>query len=346
MNVKQLALKTLTPWLKPIKGRFKPIKGRFKQHWQWSRKGKIIQLRPLKRIIHPIPKLDLQACLAVKGQLLGMAGPQWQVYCYQSHELDAMLMELGRLREINFRLVGEGTGKSHDLDQYDLQYQHLLLWQPEKSELVAAYRIRATSCELLADKKLYSQELFEYLPTAAALVNSGAELGRSFICAQYWHSRSLDYLWQGIGLWLQARPEVRYLFGPVSLPGYWPKGSKDLLLSFYRHHFSWPEPVVRARCPVQFKRHHAWTGNYQQDFSLLKQQLAAKQLAIPTLYKQYTELCLPGGVGFADFNLDASFGNCIDGLVVVDLKAMKANKARRYLGAASLHLVDPAVAGP
>lgn len=340
MKVKQLALKTLSPLVRPITNRWR-------HRWQWTRNGNILYLRPLQDIAPAQSKLEVQRCLDSKAQLLGNAGPEWQVLIYQSSERDALLKQLGRLREMTFRQVGEGTGKAFDLDDYDLHYEHLLLWHPAKQEIVAAYRMRACAQLTPEQQRLYSQELFDYGPEAANLWPEGCELGRSFICPDYWHSRSLDYLWQGIGLWLQQRPQVRYLFGPVTLPGQWRQRDKALLIGFYQQHFAWPAGFALAKKPFKMKASPVqWTGDYGQDLQKLKEQLARQGLSIPTLYKQYTELCSKGGVGFAAYNLDASFGHCVDGLVVLDLTTMKPHKAKRYLGAANLVACDPVALTP
>jgi hypothetical protein len=64
----------------------------------------------------------------------------------------------------------------------------------------------------------------------------------------------------------------------------------------------------------------------------MREQLGHMNVTVPTLYKQYSEVCEKGGVRFIDFNVDADFGYCIDGLVMVDLQQLKPKKRKRYLG--------------
>lgn len=200
-----------------------------------------------------------------------------------------ILRELGRLREIAFRAVDEGTGRRRDLDNYDTWYQHLLLWSPRDLEIAGAYRLG--DCAAIRAQHgvtgLYTHSLFRYDERMERYFNQGLELGRSFVQPRYWGRRSLEYLWQGIGALLRRQPHYRYLFGPVTLSGALPQQAKD----------------------------------------------ATMQVAIPTLYKQYADLCEPGGVRFLAFNVDADFADAIDGLVMVDMAQLKPAKRARYIDA-------------
>lgn len=64
----------------------------------------------------------------------------------------------------------------------------------------------------------------------------------------------------------------------------------------------------------------------------MKGALQAMGAGVPALYKQYVEVAEPGGVSFKAFGVDTAFGYCIDGLVVVDVARLKADKRRRYIG--------------
>ena len=148
--------------------------------------------------------------------------------------------------------------------------------------------------------------------------------------------RSLDYLWQGIGAFLARHPQYRYLFGPVSLSAGLPAAARDLLVAFYRLYFPAPEGLARSRRPYYPASLPAelaqFSGNdYPADLARLRSMLDNLGCAIPTLYKQYSELCEPGGVQFLDFGTDPAFSDCIDGLVLVDLQRLKAGKRQRYI---------------
>lgn len=168
----------------------------------------------------------------------------------------------------------------------------------------------------------------------APYFEQGLELGRSFVQPRYWGKRSLDYLWYGIGAFLQRHPNYRYLFGPVSLSDTYPKAAKDLVVQFYLLYFKHPDTLATATAPytVSQEQKPNFSGtNYKKDFTRLKHLLANMSLSVPTLYKQYTQTYEQGGVHFVDFNVDSDFGDCIDGLVVADLQLLKAKKRARYM---------------
>jgi putative hemolysin len=175
--------------------------------------------------------------------------------------------------------------------------------------------------------------LFSYSEAMNKYFSQGLELGRSFVQPRYWGRRSLEYLWQGIGALLRRQPNYRYLFGPVTLSGALPQLAKDALVQFFSQHFPDPEQLACGRTPYAAEQQPlaSPSGDYSQDFASLKQYLAAMQVAIPTLYKQYADLCEAGGVRFLDFNIDADFADAIDGLVMVDIHQLKAAKRARYI---------------
>ena len=158
--------------------------------------------------------------------------------------------EIGRLREMTFRFIGEGTGNSKDIDVYDLHYRHLILWDDNKLEIVGAYRLGEIWRWKNKEKRaLYSSSLFNYQPAMHLYFKYGLELGRSFVQPKFWGLRSLDYLWQGIGAYLAAHPSVQYLFGPVSLSSRLPKTALDMIAYFYTTHFPDPDCLAVGTMP-------------------------------------------------------------------------------------------------
>lgn len=286
-------------------------------------------------IAHPEDRQQLRAGIRA-CRLLGSTREGMAIYLYHCSGDSAVMREIGRLREVSFRAVGEGCGRRRDMDNYDRDYDHIVLWDDEALELVGAYRLRRTGVPGTAVDALYSHSLFEYRREAAEYLQAGVELGRSFVQPRYWGRRSLDLLWYGIGAYVKQFPEVRYLFGPVSISNRYPAFARDLLVSFYRHYFAAAQPWAQARlpcAPTQPELAARWQGlDYSAGFAALKAELGALELAVPTLYKQYAEVCEAGGVQFADFNIDPDFSDCVDGLVLVDLQHLKDNKRRRYLG--------------
>lgn len=289
-------------------------------------------------IAPPVERRALMADL-LKAEPLGVASDGKKIYLAPG-SLAAPVREIARLRELTFRCVGEGTGARLDRDPYDAYYEHLLLWDEAEMEIAGAYRV-GSCAEILkggGPDRLYSASLFRYSPDFEALLPNAAELGRSFVQRRYWNSRALDLLWQGIGAYLAARPSVRYLFGCVSISATYPEPARDLLVHFYRTWFASEGPAVRSLNPYVLSRAKEaelsaqFPGkDYRQELRRLKETLKHYGCAIPTLYKQYAELCEPGGVRFLDFGVDPAFGNCVDGFILVDVAGITAEKRARYI---------------
>jgi len=290
-------------------------------------------------IAHPVQRVELKHAVE-KCQLLGSTSDGKHIYLLDKPDHGIILKELGRCREVTFRAVGEGTGEKRDLDKYDFDYMHLILWDKEQLELVGAYRFAETS-KLISSKGiqgLYSNALFEYQPDMQPFLVQGIELGRSFVQPRYWGKRSLDYLWQGIGAYLAMNQQIRYLFGPVSLSASLPKNAHAYLVYFYQLYFPAQGDLAMARNAYVISEElenelmEYFAGdNYAKDFMKLKTMMNNMGVSVPTLYKQYTELCYEGGVQFVDFNIDPDFNHCIDGLVIVDLSYLKEKKQNRYI---------------
>lgn len=274
-------------------------------------------------------------------ELLGETGDGKIIYLYRYEPNSLIMREVGRLREIAFRAVGEGTGSRRDIDGYDHRYFHLLLWDDDELEIAGAYRICDTAAcvDNLGKDYLYSSELFNYTESMKPYLERGLELGRSFVQPKYWGRRSLDYLWYGIGAFLRKNPSYRYLLGPVTLSNAYPEWAMEMLVYFYGRHYPSLQTLAEPTLPYNINSERTeeladkFPGSDQKsEFTQLKSELAHMNLSVPTLYKQYTEVCELGGVQFAGFNIDPNFSNCVDGLIVVDLARLKASKKERYIG--------------
>lgn len=291
-------------------------------------------------IAHPedrqLLKREIKQC-----QCLGVTADGKEIFLYRYQTNSVVMREIGRLREITFRAVKEGTGRRRDMDIYDQYYDHVVLWDDQELEIVGAYRM-VRSAEALQHQKLvsplYTQTLFEYTDGFTQYFECGLELGRSFVQPRFWGKRSLDYLWQGIGAYLKNYPEIRFLFGPVSISHDYPEAAKNLLISFYSLYFGTDKQLASARNPYRARSADGegsslmFSGDdYAGDFRCLKRTLAEWGYSVPTLYKQYTELCEDRGAEFLAFNVDSDFADCVDGLILVDLEKVTADKRRRYL---------------
>ena len=165
------------------------------------------------------------------------------------------------------------------------------------------------------------------------------ELGRSFVQPKYWGSRALDYLWYGIGAYLSKNPDIKYLFGPLSLSASYSKMSKDTLLYFFNKNFKDTENIIDAKIPYNFTTDKVLmkalsyefnSPEYKENFKNLKKSLSILNATVPTLYKQYSDLCEKGGIRFCAYNIDPDFSNCIDSFILVEIDKIKDSHKKRY----------------
>ena len=180
---------------------------------------------------------------------------------------------------------------------------------------------------------LYTASLFSYADDAVPRLAEGLELGRSFVAPDYWGGRSLDYLWQGIGAYLRRYPQVRYLFGAVSISAALPLAAREQLVAYYQRFYGGGEALAQSRRPFSYFAAPPSFGDLDADtaFRVMKGNLDALGATVPMLYKQYTELCEPGGARFLAFGVDPAFSDSIDGLIEVDLHRIRPRKRQRYL---------------
>ncbi|HYG07040.1 MAG TPA: GNAT family N-acyltransferase [Stenotrophomonas sp.] len=282
----------------------------------------------------PTPPAEVAAGVAAL-RLLGHTADGKEVRVGTLPAQAPLLREIGRLRELTFREVGEGSGQALDLDRYDAWYEHIVLWDAAAQRVAGAYRV-ARCARVLAQcglGGLYTAALFDYADDMVPRLAEALELGRSFVAPEYWGSRSIDYLWQGIGAYLRAHPSVRYLVGAVSISASLPLAAREQIVAYYaryhadgRAHGAAKRPFTVEQ-PALFQHLDAATA-----MRVLRENLDALGATLPMLYKQYVELCEPGGARFLAFGVDPDFSDAIDGLIEVDLRQLKPKKRERYLG--------------
>jgi len=311
----------------------------FKKHIYNISKNKKPIFQTQKCIAHPENRQEIKEELQA-STLLGSTTDGKKIYLFDFQIQSAVMREISRLREFTFRKVDEGTGKKRDADEYDEYYQHIVLWDEDKLEIVGSYRIGNSDFinDCFGFDGFYSNTLFKFKPEFQKYLYNSIELGRSFVQPRYWGSRALDYLWQGIGAYLYRNPHIRYIFGPVSLSSSVPKGAKNLIVYYYTKYYQSDEEFVDAIKPYEISQKDLkeldaiFKGtNEKEDFLILKEYLEHYNTTVPILYKQYTELCEQGGTKFLGFNIDKEFNNCVDGFLVGDVNMFKEKKRKRYI---------------
>lgn len=277
---------------------------------------------------------DLEA-LPSSAHLLSLN--EFDVYCTHSENIPSLMHEIGRLREKNFRQVGEGTGMALDVDDFDREYLHLFIWDRERDEMVGAYRLGLVD-KIVATQGiqgLYSSTLFNYDPRFLENMGNAIELGRSVIDEYYQKSMApLLLLWKGIGAFIHRNPQYTHLFGPVSISNDYSEQARRLLADTMTLHFYDNEQAnfVAASNPLPMMQAQ-WNASLLT--SLADLQLLSRVIAridegkgIPVLLRQY--LGLNGKL--VSFNVDPAFNDALDGLIVVDLHDVPMKTLGRYMG--------------
>jgi putative hemolysin len=296
------------------------------------------KLAPLAAAVDPqalageVEALPAETLLVTSGDL--------RVYCAPAAFLPLTLGELGRLRERTFRAVGEGTGRSADIDAFDEYYEHLFIWNGPAREIVGAYRLGRTDriARRLGKQGLYTSTLFEYHDLFFKLLGPALELGRSFVRAEQQKSFApLLLLWRGIGEYVGRHPEYCKLLGPVSISSHYCLLSRALLVQFLRQRNFEPlaRAMVRPRTP--FRGHlslRSLGGAQPDDLQTLSALLAGLEpdgKGAPVLLRQYLKL----GGRVLGFNIDPDFGNALDCLVLVDLRRTEPHVLEKYMSEAA-----------
>ncbi len=294
-----------------------------------NKRGQTIRVRfgAHDDIASEIARLDERACLVESGT--------FRVLCATADAIPSTLREIGRLREIAFRAVGEGTGRGVDLDEFDRSYVHLFAWDAERQQIVGAYRIGRADriASAIGVRGLYTRTLFNYDERLLTRLGAPAlELGRSFVRAEYQKTHNaLLLLWRGIGAFVARHPQYRFLFGPVSISARYSDASRALLIEFLRQHNLDRElaDLVEAATPARFTA--PTDGLVAQSLEEVNRLLARSERdgkGMPVLLRQYLNL----NARLIAVNVDRDFADAVDALMVVDLTTLSPIMLQRYLG--------------
>jgi putative hemolysin len=251
----------------------------------------------------------------------------YEVFVAPTDAIPNIMREIGRLREVTFRQVGEGSNKSIDLDEYDIYYHHLFIWDTEAKMVVGAYRI-GLGDEIfysLGKKGFYTAELFKIKSQFTPILKKSLELGRSFIRQEYQQKPlPLFLLWKGILKFLIDNPRYRYLIGPVSISNSFSQFSKSLIVDYInRNHFDHDlAQYVKPRKKFKVDFSSIDTDVLLQGEDSLKSldsvisEIETRHMKIPVLLRQYIAL----NAKIICFNIDPKFADCLDGFLVLDLE--------------------------
>ncbi len=255
----------------------------------------------------------------------------YEVYICATSGIPNIIKEIGRLREITFRAVGEGTNKQTDLDEYDIYYNHLFIWDTETKMIVGAYRI-GNGEEIfysMGKRGFYIAELFKIRDQFYPVLRKSLELGRSWIRKEYQlKPLPLFLLWKGILKYLLENPHYRYLIGPVSISNSFSKFSKSLIVDYISNHHFDHELAQYVKPRKEFKVDFSKIdkdllmepSESLKDLDSLISEIETTHLKVPVLLRQYIAL----NAKIICFNIDPKFSDSLDGFLVVDLEKIPA----------------------
>ena len=282
-----------------------------------------------KDIILPVPAVDIirevDAVRANDKRIL--ESKNYEVFLAESHEIPNLLTEIGRLREVTFREVGEGTNQEIDLDKYDEYYRHLFLWDSENKVVAGAYRMGMgiEIYEKYGIDGFYIHELFRFEPELYEMMSKTIEMGRAFIVKEYQQKpMPLFLLWKGIVALTLKFPEYKYLLGGVSISNQFSNFSKSLMIEFMKSHYYDPYIAQFIRPKQEYKvklkdadKHFVFDATKADlnKFDKIIDDIEPGSLRLPVLMKKYVKQ----NARIIAFNVDPKFNDAIDGLMYIEI---------------------------
>ena len=304
----------------------------------------------MEDIIAPVPVELLKAELTEDKRLRFTNRSKNEIYVLTAADSPNVMREIGRLREIAFRAAGGGTGLSMDIDEFDTMekpYKQLIVWNPEANDIIGGYRfilgsdvrfddngdpILATAHNMFHFSKRFIEEI---LPVTI-------ELGRSFVTLEYQSTRmgskslfALDNLWDGLGALTVVLPNVKYLFGKVTMYPSYHKQGRDMILYFLKKHFADPDKLIVPMEPLLIETDEKELAalfcedNFADDYKILNREVRALGYTIPPLVNAYMNLS-PTMRTFGTA-VNTEFGNVEETGILIAVDEILEDKRLRYI---------------
>lgn len=290
---------------------------------------KLSSPKPPKQIVKPANHDQILEEIKVlkEGDHRLLQSKNYQVFLTTAEKIPNILHEIGRLREITFRAVGEGTNEAIDLDKYDQYYHHMFLWDDEAQIIAGAYRMGLGSkiYEQHGIEGFYLHELFRFEPELYSMMSQSIEMGRAFIISEYQQKpMPLFLLWKGIVHTTLRYPEHKYLIGGVSISNQFSEFSKSLMIEFMKSHY-WDPFVAQYVHPK--KEYKVKLKDADKDFVFneteadlnkfdkIIDEVEPGDLRLPVLIKKY----IKQNARVVSFNVDPLFNNSVDGLMYIKI---------------------------
>ena len=291
-----------------------------------------------KQIVTPVDKellvKEIEDLRSYDCRLL--ESKNYEVFLVSADKIPNILKEIGRLREITFREVGEGTNEAIDLDKFDRYYHHMFLWDNNTKVIAGAYRM-GLGAKIFAAYGIdgfYLQDLFRFDQELHKMMSESIEMGRAFIVKEYQQKpMPLFLLWKGIVHTTLRFPEHKYLIGGVSISNQFSNFSKSLMIEFMKSHYYDPYIAQYIRPKKEFK---VQLNDADKDFAFdeakadlnkfdkLIDEVEPGNLRLPVLIKKY----IKQNAKVIAFNVDPLFNNAVDGLMYIKIADLPESTVR------------------
>lgn len=304
----------------------------------------------MEEIIQPVDRKVLKAELTPAHRLRHTSKSNNDIYVVTWQDCPNVVKEIGRLREIAFRTSGGGTGKSMDLDEFDLcenPYRQLIVWNPESEEILGGYRffpLNEVEISPEGQPVLATSHMFHFSDNFKTnYMDQTVELGRSFVTLEYQNTRhelskslfALDNLWEGLGALTVVMPNVKYLFGKMTMYPSFSKYGRDMILYFLNKHFGDKDKLIYPINPLKIETApeqlaEVFTEDiFKNDYRILNTEVRKLGFNIPPLVNAYMGLSPTMRVFGTAINDE--FGMVEETGILIDIDELFDSKRKRYI---------------
>ena len=303
----------------------------------------------MEKIIDPVPVEELKAELKPEFRLRATNRAGNEIYIFTAHQAPKLMREVGRLREIAFRMAGGGTGKEVDIDEFDVcerPYHQLIVWNPETEEILGGYRFlpgHECSFDKNGQPHLATSHMFHFSQEFIRdYLHDTVELGRSFVRTEYQSTRelaksifTLDNLWDGLGALTVIMPHVRYFFGKMTMYPSFNRQARDMILYFLKKHFGDPDKLVVPSTPLTLETDSKdlealfVEEDFKADYRILNTNVRNFGLNIPPLVSAYMGLSPTMRCFGTAINRD--FGNVEETGILIAVDEILEEKRMRHI---------------
>lgn len=304
----------------------------------------------MEAIIEQVPVDILESELTPERFLRYTNKGNNRIYIVNAHTAPNIMREIGRLREVTFRAAGGGTGKPCDIDRFDLMEppcSQLIVWDPDARRILGGYRFIKGSDVVIdedGEPRIATSHLFEFSEKfVREFLPLTIELGRSFVIPEYQSSKAgakalyaLDNLWDGLGALTVENPEIKYMFGKMTMYPAYNRDCRDLILYFLNKHFPNTDNLARPRRPLEQnvdmeQMHQLFSGTtFKEDYRTLNTEIRRHGINIPPLINAY--MSLSPTMRMFGTAINDEFGDVEESGILLTLDDIFEEKKRRHIG--------------